>query len=173
MILCKIVDERKQSNEETGFQVKEATDTPEAIQERLQRLYQQGMQDYLQEDFTHIAEEEVEAIVRRFSRQAAQQQIKEIIRKLKFYSNNEFAFKEVHNESLFNENAKVLNEIIALLQYKQFRYQRTDAVEYKHQKRYLGDFFELLLDAGYKQTAGQFFTHLPIARFIVKSLPVG
>lgn len=57
LILCKIADERKQPNEETGFQVKEATDTPEAIQERLQRLYQQGMQDYLQEDFTYIAEQ--------------------------------------------------------------------------------------------------------------------
>ncbi|AQG81835.1 N-6 DNA methylase [Spirosoma montaniterrae] len=172
LILCKIVDERKQPNEETGFQVKEATDTPESIQERLQRLYQQGMQDYLKEEFTYISEEQVDEIVSRFPRQTAQREIREIVRKLKFYSNNEFAFKEVHNESLFNENAKVLNEILALLQYKQFRYQRTDAHQYKHQKRYLGDFFELLLDAGYKQTAGQFFTPLPVARFIVKSLPL-
>ena len=42
----------------------------------------------------------------------------------------------------------------------------------KKQKRYLGEFFELLLDAGYKQTAGQFFTPLPIAKFIVSSLPI-
>jgi type I restriction enzyme M protein len=66
----------------------------------------------------------------------------------------------------------VLIEILQLLQYKQFRYERKDSAEYKKQKRYLGEFFELLLDAGYKQTAGQFFTPLPIAKFIVSSLPI-
>ena len=66
----------------------------------------------------------------------------------------------------------MLIEILQLLQYKQFRYERKDSSEFKKQKRYLGEFFELLLDAGYKQTAGQFFTPLPIAKFIISSLPI-
>lgn len=35
----------------------------------------------------------------------------------------------------------------------------------------MSDFFELLLTTGLKQESGQFFTPVPIARFIIKSLP--
>ncbi len=172
LILCKIVDEQKKPEELTDFQIKDFKEPAEQIQDRLQKLYANGMKKFLNEDIIYYSDEELERVIDNFPRQAAKREIREMFRRQKFYSNNEFAFKEVHNEKLFLENAKVLNEILRLLQYKQFRYARKDSNEYKEQKRYLGEFFELLLDAGYKQTSGQFFTPLPIAKFIVSSLPV-
>lgn len=172
LILCKIVDEQKNENDITDFQIIESKDTPEQIQERLQKLYAKGMREFLKEEIVYYSEEYIDTLVSNFSIQTTQERLKQILRELKFYSNNEFAFKEVHNEKLFLENAKVLNEIITLLQYKKFRYFYNDNNGLKYQKQYLGDFFEQLLDAGYKQSEGQFFTPLPIAKFIVKSLPL-
>ena len=40
------------------------------------------------------------------------------------------------------------------------------------QNQFLGDLFEGFLDDGIKQSEGQFFTPLPITRFIVSSLPL-
>ena len=172
LILCKIVDEQKNDNDITDFQIIEGKDTPEQIQERLQKLYAKGMREFLKEEIVYYSEEYIDTLVSNFPIQTTQERLKQILRELKFYSNNEFAFKEVHNEKLFLENAKVLNEIITLLQYKKFRYFYNDNNDLKYQKQYLGDFFEQLLDAGYKQSEGQFFTPLPIAKFIVKSLPL-
>ncbi|MCD4696394.1 MAG: N-6 DNA methylase, partial [Bacteroidales bacterium] len=172
LILCKIVDERKDENEVTDFQIIEGKDTPESIQERLQNLYAKGMKDFLREEIVNYTEKDIDSIVSRFPRQKAQKEIKQILHALKYYSNNEFAFKEVHNEKLFLENAKVLNEILTLLQYKKFRYSYSDNGDAKFQKQYLGNFFELLLDSGYKQDEGQYFTPIPIAKFIVWSLPI-
>ncbi|MBC5797009.1 restriction endonuclease subunit S [Sphaerospermopsis sp. LEGE 00249] len=172
LILCKIVDEQKNENDITDFQIIESKDTPEQIQERLQKLYAKGMREFLKEEIVYYSEQYIDELVRNFPIQTTQERLKQILRELKFYSNNEFAFKEVHNEKLFLENAKVLNEIITLLQYKKFRYFYNDNNGLKYQKQYLGDFFEQLLDAGYKQSEGQFFTPLPIAKFIVKSLPL-
>ncbi|MFY8000482.1 MAG: restriction endonuclease subunit S [Candidatus Kapaibacteriota bacterium] len=172
LILCKIVDERRAPNEQTDFQVIEGKDTPEEIQDRLQRLYAAGMKEFLREEIVYFSMDDIKNAMEDFPRQYAKERIHEMFRKQKFYSNNEFAFKEIHNEKLFLENAKALNEIILLLQYKLFRYERSDGADSKQTKRYLGDFFELLLSAGYKQTAGQFFTPLPIAKFILTSLPL-
>lgn len=172
LVLCKIVDEQKSPEAITEFQIQDANESGEAIQDRLQKLYAEGMEKFLKEEIVYISRDEIEDAIKSFPKQAAQEKIRKLFIQQKFYSNNEFAFKEVHNERLFRENAKVLIEILQLLQYKQFRYDRKDSAEYKKQKRYLGEFFELLLDAGYKQTAGQFFTPLPIAKFIVSSLPI-
>lgn len=150
LILCKIVDEQKKENDVTEFQIIEGKDTPEKIQERLQELYARGMKEFLKEEIVNYSEKYIDYWVSNFPNQIAQTEIKRILRELKFYSNNEFAFKEVHNEKLFLENAKVLNEIITLLQYKRFRYFYNDGNGLKYQKQYLGDFFEQLLDAGYK-----------------------
>ncbi len=172
LVLCKIVDEQKAPEEITEFQIQDAKEDAESIQDRLQKLYAEGMGKFLKERIVYISKDQIERVLKNFPNQAAKDRIMTLFIQQKFYSNNEFAFKEVHNERLFRENAKVLIEILQLLQYKQFRYERKDSAEYKKQKRYLGEFFELLLDAGYKQTAGQFFTPLPIAKFIVSSLPI-
>ncbi len=45
-------------------------------------------------------------------------------------------------------------------------------LRYNKRQQYLSDFFELLLTTGLKQESGQFFTPVPIAQFIIKSLPL-
>lgn len=42
----------------------------------------------------------------------------------------------------------------------------------KDQNQFLGDLFEGFLDAGVKQSEGQFFTPLPIVKFLIASLPL-
>ena len=49
-------------------------------------------------------------------RNATKKTIQEYFRKLKFFSNNAFSFINVHNERLFNKNAKVLVEIVQMWQ---------------------------------------------------------
>jgi type I restriction enzyme M protein len=78
--------------------------------------------------------------------------------------NNEFVIKDVYDGPSFNENAVVVKEIVQLLQ----KYKLHNA----RKQQYLSDFFELLLTTGLKQEAGQFFTPVPVAQFIIKSLPV-
>jgi type I restriction enzyme M protein len=40
------------------------------------------------------------------------------------------------------------------------------------QNQFLGDMFEGFLDQGIKQSEGQFFTPMPIVKFILSSLPL-
>ncbi len=68
------------------------------------------------------------------------------------------------DDESFEDNQKVLKEIVELLHQYQVRYPR--------KQKHLSDFFELLLTTGLKQESGQFFTPPPVARFIVRSLPV-
>lgn len=42
----------------------------------------------------------------------------------------------------------------------------------EEQNQFLGDLFEGFLDDGVKQSEGQFFTPLPIVKFLVSSLPL-
>src|SRR5260363_397446 len=78
--------------------------------------------------------------------------------------NNEFAIKEVYDEKSFTENAKIVTELVELLQGFRIRYNK--------RQQYLSDFFELLLTTGLKQESGQFLTPVPVAQFIIKSLPI-
>ena len=73
-----------------------------------------------------------------------------------------FAFIEVLDEKTFKLNAKIVREIVELLQVYKFRY------EQKHE--FLGNFFELLLNTSMKQEAGQFFTPRNIVRAMVEML---
>ncbi len=45
-------------------------------------------------------------------------------------------------------------------------------IRYAEKQQYLSDFFELLLTTGLKQESGQFFTPVPIARFICRAIPL-
>ena len=64
---------------------------------------------------------------------------------------------------LFRSNAIVVKEVVELLQNYQIRYTK--------KQQFLSDFFELLLTTGLKQEVGQFFTPVPIAKFIIRSIP--
>lgn len=164
LILAKIVDENKGEEAITDFQMKEGIDDAETLLERLQSLYSKAMRDYLDEEVIDYKLEDIEAQIANFPRQTAKETLYRIYKELKFYQNNEFAFKEVYNKKLFEENAKVLEEVVRLFQKYRFKYDQ--------KAQFLGDFFELMLESGYKQSEGQFFTPTPIARFIISSIPL-
>lgn len=164
LILAKIVDENKGVDAITDFQVKDGIDDAETLLERLQSLYSKAMKDYLDEDVIDYKLEDIEKQIENFPRQTAKETLYRIYKELKFYQNNEFAFKEVYNKKLFEENAKVLEEVVRLFQKYRFKYDQ--------KAQFLGDFFELMLESGYKQSEGQFFTPTPIARFIISSIPL-
>ncbi|MCD8281691.1 MAG: N-6 DNA methylase [Prevotella sp.] len=168
LFICKLVDEStKQDYEEVDFQYKQGTDTYETLQDRLQRLHSQGMKEFMREDIIYIPADYAEKLFSRMTRSKRREAVNELnatIRKLKFYSNNDFAFKDVHNEELFLQNGKILVEVVQLFQNYRIVYQS------RHQ--FLGDLFEQLLNKGFKQNEGQFFTPVPITRFVWDALPV-
>ncbi len=168
LFICKLVDEStKQGSEETDFQYKQGTDTYETLQDRLQRLHSQGMKEFMREDIVYIPSDYAENLFSRLSQSKRREAVNELnatIRKLKFYSNNDFAFKDVHNEELFLQNGKILVEVVQLFQNYRIVYQS------RHQ--FLGDLFEQLLNKGFKQNEGQFFTPMPVTRFVWDALPV-
>ncbi len=160
LFLCKIVDEEKKDEDVLDFQVKEDEEY-EHIIDRLQALYQKGMAK-LNEEIIYYSEEEIRDIIKLYPVLTPIEKVEEIFRELKYYTNNEFAFKEVHNKKLFQQNARVLVEVIKLIQNYQFRFTSKQQV--------LGDFFELMVNHGVKQSEGQFFTPIPIVRYIILSL---
>lgn len=162
LFLCKIVDEDRKPEEELKFQWLE-TDTDEELQKRLSDLYKQGMSQYLTKEVTDYNDKDVEEKLYALDA-SVRDQIREMFTKVRLHKNNEFAFKEVFDEKSFRENAIVVREVVELLQPYQIRY--------GHKQQFLGDFFELLLSTGIKQEAGQFFTPVPIAKFIISALPI-
>jgi type I restriction enzyme M protein len=162
LFLCKIVDEDRKPDEELKFQWLE-TDTDEELQKRLSDLYKQGMKEYLTKDVTDYNDEQVAEKLYALDPEV-REQIRDMFTRVRLHKNNEFAFKEVFDEKSFRENAIVVREVVELLQPYQIRY--------GHKQQFLGDFFELLLSTGIKQEAGQFFTPVPIAKFIISSLPI-
>jgi type I restriction enzyme M protein len=138
-------------------------DTNEDLQKRLSDLYKQGMKEYLTKEVTDYNDEQVEEKLYALDADV-RDQIREMFTRVRLHKNNEFAFKEVFDEKSFEENAVVVRKVVELLQPYQIRY--------GHKQQFLGDFFELLLSTGIKQEAGQFFTPVPIAKFIISSLPL-
>lgn len=168
LFICKLVDEStKGENDEVEFQYKQGTDTYELLQDRLQRLHTQGMETFMREKIFYVPADYPEWLFATYTgqrRQKAIEDLKEKIRILKFYSNNDFSFKDVHNEELFYQNGKILVEVVQL--FEQYR------IVYPSKHQFLGDLFEQLLNKGFKQNEGQFFTPMPITRFIWDCLPV-
>jgi len=163
LFLCKVVDEEKDDDQELEFQWKESDDHIELLK-RLNDLYKRGMRDYLEKGITDFSDNELNEKLARVKGEEAKHEIREMFTKMRLHKNNEFAFKEVFNDASFEENAKVVREVVELLQVYQIRY--------SHKQQFLSNFFELLLTTGLKQEAGQFFTPVPIAKFIVKCLPI-
>lgn len=163
LFLTKIVDEQ-QNKKDLQFNWKGvANDTYFELVDRLQKLYQVGMEKFLNEKVSYVAEKDVENAFR-LRKDAAKDAILKYFKELKYFSNNDFTFLDVYNEQLFYQNSKILVEVVQMLQDMKLR---TD-----EQNQFLGDLFEGFLDNGVKQSEGQFFTPLPIVKFIVSSLPV-
>lgn len=167
LFICKLVDEEeKEDNDIVDFQYKIGTDTYETLQERLQKLHQKGMEKYMKEEIVYIPDEYAEKLIMGYTGQKRINMIndlKKTIKMLKFYTNNDFAFKDVHNEELFLQNGKILVEVVQLFQ--EYRIVGSKKLQL------LGDLFENLLTKGFKQNEGQFFTPIPITRFIWNAIP--
>jgi len=174
LFLCKIYDEKTtKPNDELAFQwfytpyqydgIDYPPDDNISFQKRLTDLYKKGMKAFLEKDVTDISDSEFAkkyAALDETTRNLVLNELTEI----RLKKNNEFAIKEVFDDDSFNENAKVVKEVVELLQGFKIRYTK--------KQQYLSDFFELLLTTGLKQESGQFFTPVPIAQFIIKSLPL-
>lgn len=166
LFLCKIVDEAK-NPKDLKFNWKGiAYDSYFDLQDRLQLLYQAGMKEFLGEDVTYIDNASIDKAFRFFKKDpdATRETIKKYFRQLKFFTNNDFAFIDVHNEKLFYQNSAVLLKIVQMLQ--------DTRLQSENQNQFLGDMFEGFLDQGVKQSEGQFFTPMPIVKFILNSLPL-
>ena len=166
LFLCKIVDETINPDELRFYWKGIAYDSYFELQDRLQKLYQEGMKRFLEEEVTYIDNEAIDEAFRFFKKDpdATRDTIKKYFRELKFFTNNDFAFIDVHNEKLFYQNSKVLLKVVQILQ--------DIRLKTEEENQFLGDMFEGFLDQGVKQSEGQFFTPMPIVKFILKSLPL-
>ncbi|GHU64010.1 restriction endonuclease [Clostridia bacterium] len=163
LFVCKIIDENRNEEDELDFQWLE-TDTDESLQMRLNDLYKKGMWRFLEIDVIDHSEEEVTKALEGIDNEKQKQLLKDMFRDTRLKKSPNFAFAEVLDNKTFELNAKIVREIVELLQVYKFRY------EQKHE--FLGNFFELLLNTSMKQETGQYFTPVPITRFIISSLPL-
>lgn len=143
LFICKITDEDQKKhdrNKAMDFWVKsgdeEYNDKESGLLKRLNGLYRQGLNDYL-----NI-------------------QVNPELMGL----NNEFAFIDVYNHQSAERNYKILKEMVATLQGYKLRA--------SSKQQFMGDLFEDLLTTGLKQEAGQFFTPIPLTRFLCQALPI-
>ncbi len=171
LFLCKIVDETNNPEELKFYWKGIAYDDQFSLIDRLQKLYQEGMQRFLAEDVVYISADQIDKAFDFFKNDpdATKDTIKKYFRELKFFNNNDFGFIDVHNEKLFYQNTAILLKIVKMLQDLRLK---TDNESASEGNQFLGDMFEGFLDQGVKQSEGQFFTPMPIVKFILKSLPI-
>ena len=166
LFLCKLVDEEENENNLQFYWNGPASDNYFDFVDRLQYLYQRGMRKFLNEDISYISSLDIDNAFWAVNneRNATKRRIHEFFKELKFFSNSAFSFLDTHNRELFDKNTAVLSEVVKMWQGLRLK---TD-----DQNQFLGEMFELFLDDGVKQSEGQFFTPLPICKFIVASLPL-
>ncbi len=166
LFLAKIVDEEENKNNLEFYWKGVAYDNYYDFIDRLQKLYQIGMRKFLKDEVMYISSEQIDGAfwTVKNRKNATRKQIQKYFRDLKFFSNNAFSLINVHNERLFNRNTKVLVELVQMWQGLRLKT--------SGQNQFLGDMFEYFLDNSIKQSEGQFFTPLPITKFIVSSLPL-
>ena len=169
LFICKFVDEERHRDENDimDFQYIDGTDNYYSLYERLLALFQIGMKEYLKEEVFYLDNDYIRKTLDQFTgkkRKALEEELVDKFQKTKMLSCQVFAFREVYNEKLFLQNGKVLVEVVELFQNYKLAYTSKD--------QFLGELFENLLDQGFKQEAGQFFTPVPITRFVWNSLPL-
>lgn len=169
LFICKFVDEERHRNENDimDFQYIDGKDNYYSLYERLLALFQIGMKEFLKEEVFYLDNDYIRKTLDQFTgkkRKELEDELVDKFQKTKMLSCQVFAFREVYNEKLFLQNGKVLVEVVELFQNYKLAYTSKD--------QFLGELFENLLDQGFKQEAGQFFTPIPITRFVWNSLPL-
>ena len=166
LFLAKVVDE-KENSKQLAFHWKGAAyDDYFSLQDRLQKLYKMGMEQFLSEDVIYIDNNDIYNAFYLFKNDpdATRDTVLKYFKQLKFFTNSDFSFIEVHNENLFRQNAVILLKVVQMLE--------NIKLKTEEQNQFLGDLFEGFLNQGVKQSEGQFFTPQPLVRFIISSLPL-
>lgn len=168
LFICKLVDEKERNEKDVvDFQYKEGTDDYFTLYERLLRLFHYGMDKFLKEDVFYLEDSYISDTLSQFTgknRKYLVEELRRSFQRTKLLSCQVFAFREIYNEKLFMQNGKVLVEMVELFQ--NYR------LSYSSKEQFLGELFEQLLSHGFKQDEGQFFTPIPITRFIWNSIPL-
>lgn len=81
----------------------------------------------------------------------------------KITPHNFLPLKKVYNKKLFNQNGKILVEVVQL--FENYR------LLYANKNQFISDLFEHFLNEGFTQNEGIYFTPMPITRFIWNALP--
>lgn len=145
LFVCKIYDEEMKSNDNEIMELQwKNNDTIDLLLDRISKLYYCAIGEYLSLHYD-----------KSFCTKLGNDTVFPI---------REFSFIEILNKNDYIKNASILIEVVKILQeYK---------IKYYTRQQFLGDFFENLLNKGFKQESGQFFTPIPLTRFILKSLPL-
>lgn len=166
LFLAKIVDE-KHNGHDLQFRWKGiASDNYFDFIDRLEKLYSNGMQEFLKEEVTFVEKQTVIDAFKFFRNDpcATRETVLGHFKRQKYFTNNDFSFIDVHNEKLFYHNFVVLRQMVQMIENIQLNGDQ--------QNQFLGDLFEGFLDKGVKQSEGQFFTPMPIVKFILMALPL-
>ena len=166
LFLSKIIDEKYNAKELTLLWKGAAYDDYFSLQDRLNILYRQGMKEFFGDEVTYVENQQIDDAFAFLTSKAdeGKETIKRYFRQLKYFNNNPFAFLDVHNEDLFFQNAVILKDVISMLQGIYLTSNKDN--------QFLGDLFEGFLNKGVHQSEGQFFSPIPIVRFLVSSLPL-
>ncbi len=168
LFMCKIEDEITTNEDDMlRFQYIEKTDTIEILYDRLLYLLSTASKKFEFCDMEYVSDNFARDFVIQYTGQKRKGLIDSLnyaIHALKYYRDKKFAFIDVHNEELFYKNGKILVEVVQLFQ----KYR----IVHDKKSQLLGDLFEQLLDKGFKQNEGQFFTPMPLTRFIWDCLPL-
>lgn len=167
LFTAKIVDEfNTPDNRLLSFQVWPQDQNLEDLYARIESLYSQGLRDFIQihidtdKDFTAIDQILDSLNITDDARTKLENRIEHMQSK----SNADFQFKDVYDDQTYHDNLVILKELVELIApYK---------LKYAKKQQFLGDFFENILANGFKQESGQFFTPVPLARFMVESMPL-
>lgn len=165
ILLCKLVDELDNPDDLQFVWKGIAYETHFDLLDRLQSLYQQGMSAFLGEEITYINQDDLMNAMRFIadSPDTTRDAVWQLFVRQKFFTNNDFSLIDVHNERLFLQNAEVLLKLVQMWQGIRLT---------SSSSQFLGDLFEQFLDQGVKQSEGQFFTPVPLCRFMINSLPL-
>lgn len=166
LFIAKIIDEKYNANQLNLLWKGAAYDDYFSLQDRLNELYRTGMREFFNDDVTFIENNKIDEAFKFLTSKAdvARDTIKRYFRQIKYFNNNPFAFLDVHNEQLFYQNAVILKDVIDMIQ-DIYLTSNTD-------NQFLGDLFEGYLNKGVHQSEGQFFTPIPIVRFLISALPI-
>lgn len=164
LFIAKIVDEfNTPDNEYLKFQVY-SDESLEDLNSRIESLYAQGLRNFIKISIdTDMDLSKIKELIQSSDMENAKE-LWHSVEHLQSKTNSNFQFKDVYDDQTYQDNLRILKELVNLIApYK---------LKYAKKQQFLGDFFENILSSGFKQEAGQFFTPIPLATFMVSSLPL-